>query len=80
MQAKMSALDGAVAQLGERRVRNAKVGSSILLGSTKQFNTLHTFCLTGQHPKLYGGAWVVQLECTSRYTKIYDHIERGTGC
>ena len=26
---------GAVAQLGERRVRNAKVGSSILLGSTK---------------------------------------------
>ncbi len=26
--------DGAVAQLGERRVRNAKVGSSILLGST----------------------------------------------
>jgi hypothetical protein len=28
-------LDGAVAQLGERRVRNAKVGSSILLRSTK---------------------------------------------
>ena len=27
-------LRGAVAQLGERRVRNAKVGSSILLGST----------------------------------------------
>ena len=27
--------DGAVAQLGERRVRNAKVGSSILLRSTK---------------------------------------------
>ena len=27
-------IDGAVAQLGERRVRNAKVGSSILLGST----------------------------------------------
>ena len=26
---------GAVAQLGERRVRNAKVGSSILLRSTK---------------------------------------------
>ena len=26
-------LDGAVAQLGERRVRNAKVGSSILLSS-----------------------------------------------
>ena len=26
--------NGAVAQLGERRVRNAKVGSSILLGST----------------------------------------------
>ena len=26
---------GAVAQMGERRVRNAKVGSSILLGSTK---------------------------------------------
>ena len=31
---------GAVAQLGERRVRNAKVGSSILLGSTK-FNKIH---------------------------------------
>ena len=28
-------LIGAVAQLGERRVRNAKVRSSILLGSTK---------------------------------------------
>src|SRR5690606_11821463 len=28
---------GAVAQLGERRVRNAKVGSSILLRSTIQF-------------------------------------------
>ena len=27
-------MQGAVAQLGERRVRNAKVGSSILLGST----------------------------------------------
>ena len=27
--------DGAVAQLGERRVRNAKVGSSNLLRSTK---------------------------------------------
>ena len=27
-------LYGAVAQLGERRVRNAEVGSSILLGST----------------------------------------------
>ncbi len=26
--------DGVVAQLGERRVRNAKVGSSTLLGST----------------------------------------------
>ncbi len=28
---------GAVAQLGERRVRNAKVGSSILLGSTNSY-------------------------------------------
>jgi hypothetical protein len=28
--------DGDVAQLGERRVRNAKVGSSILLVSTNQ--------------------------------------------
>jgi hypothetical protein len=27
-------VNGAVAQLGERRVRNAKVGSSILLRST----------------------------------------------
>ena len=27
-------IGGAVAQLGERRVRNAEVGSSILLGST----------------------------------------------
>ena len=31
----MPGAGGAVAQLGERRVRNAKVGSSILLGSTK---------------------------------------------
>src|SRR5690554_7904483 len=30
-----SGIRGAVAQLGERRVRNAKVGSSILLRSTK---------------------------------------------
>ncbi len=32
---------GDVAQLGERRVRNAKVGSSILLVSTKQFIINH---------------------------------------
>ncbi len=32
--------DGAVAQLGERRVRNAKVGSSILLRSTTKNNGL----------------------------------------
>ncbi len=31
---------GAVAQLGERRVRNAKVGSSILLRSTIKSSTL----------------------------------------
>ncbi|CAG9239446.1 hypothetical protein BCAR13_890037 [Paraburkholderia caribensis] len=31
---------GAVAQLGERRVRNAKVGSSILLRSTIQIKGL----------------------------------------
>ncbi len=31
---KLSTPRGVVAQLGERRVRNAKVGSSILLGST----------------------------------------------
>lgn len=34
------ALRGAVAQLGERRVRNAKVGSSILLVSTRLNKTL----------------------------------------
>src|SRR5438067_11363999 len=32
--ASMTATDGAVAQLGERRVRNAKVRGSIPLGST----------------------------------------------
>ncbi len=31
---------GAVAQLGERRVRNAKVGSSILLGSTNWLESI----------------------------------------
>ena len=31
---------GAVAQMGERRVRNAKVGSSILPGSTNRINTI----------------------------------------
>jgi hypothetical protein len=31
---------GAVAQLGERSVRNAEVGSSILLGSTNFFETV----------------------------------------
>ncbi len=35
LECKLLAPRGAVAQLGERRVRNAKVGSSILLGSTK---------------------------------------------
>jgi hypothetical protein len=35
-------INGAVAQLGERRVRNAKVRSSILLGST---NTTARQCL-----------------------------------
>ena len=38
--------DGAVAQLGERRVRNAKVGSSILLGSTNK-DTVKA--IDGQH-------------------------------
>ncbi len=33
LRCKLSTPRGAVAQLGERRVRNAKVGSSILLGS-----------------------------------------------
>lgn len=41
---------GAVAQLGERRVRNAKVGSSILLRSTK-FHKLFMVSI--------GGTWVV---------------------
>jgi hypothetical protein len=36
---------GAVAQLGERRVRNAKVGSSILLRSTKFSRHLREFFL-----------------------------------
>jgi hypothetical protein len=36
---------GGVAQLGERRVRNAKVGSSILLLSTKEFKGLRVICL-----------------------------------
>ncbi len=34
---------GAVAQLGERRVRNAKVGSSILLRSTIKSRTYEEF-------------------------------------
>src|SRR4051794_6372799 len=43
-----SALDGDVAQLGERRVRNAEVGSSILLVSTTKHNAdvlRRRFCL-----------------------------------
>ena len=32
---------GAVAQLGERLVRNEEVVSSILISSTKEINTLH---------------------------------------
>ena len=35
--------DGGVAQLGERRVRNAKVRSSILLVSTKIRLAMHNF-------------------------------------
>ena len=38
---KLPAACGAVAQLGERRVRNAKVGSSILLGSTTLNHSIH---------------------------------------
>lgn len=34
---------GAVAQLGERRVRNAKVESSILFGSTNKYKGLSGF-------------------------------------
>src|SRR5207342_990162 len=37
---RLSTLRGAVAQLGERRVRNAKVGSSILLRSTNKSSDL----------------------------------------
>ena len=36
-------MGGDVAQLGERRVRNAKVGSSILLVSTNKINDLRNF-------------------------------------
>src|SRR5262249_44850367 len=40
---------GDVAQLGERRVRNAKVGSSILLVSTTRF--CWSFCSSPQSPR-----------------------------
>ena len=38
---------GAVAQLGERRVRNAEVGSSILLGSTNSLLNANFRVLVG---------------------------------
>jgi hypothetical protein len=38
---KTGIINGAVAQLGERRVRNAEVGSSILLGSTRSNRRRH---------------------------------------
>ena len=37
----LRSISGAVAQLGERRVRNAKVESSILFGSTKFTVSFH---------------------------------------
>jgi hypothetical protein len=47
--------DGGVAQLGERRVRNAKVGSSILLLSTKNIsNTVQECPITPQPVRLAG--------------------------
>ena len=41
----LAAYMGAVAQLGERRVRNAEVGSSILLGSTNFSNQINNLQL-----------------------------------
>ena len=46
---------GAVAQLGERRVRNAKVGSSILLGSTKFLEGVRPFSKISEPPTVLGG-------------------------
>src|SRR3954464_11286127 len=47
---------GVVAQLGERRVRNAKVGSSILLHSTK-FSFLGFFPRKGREIKALRCPW-----------------------
>jgi len=44
LDARISSLIGGVAQLGERRVRNAKVRSSILLISTNLFKGLASAC------------------------------------
>ena len=45
--------NGAVAQMGERRVRNAKVGSSILLGSTNLIKPLKHIA-ESEHAKCVG--------------------------
>ena len=47
---------GAIAQLGERRVRNAKVGSSILPGSTiSQSDSAHTLSKVWRPPPSRSG-------------------------
>ena len=59
---RLSGLYGVVAQLGERRVRNAKVGSSILPGSTNSgFSlTIILISLFNQHLQFAAFALVVE--------------------
>ena len=47
---KLRPLDGAVAQLGERRVRNAKVEGSIPFRSTNYIRHLHSSLLSTPGP------------------------------
>ncbi len=46
---------GAVAQMGERRVRNAKVRSSILLGSTNLPRAWHAALAFGLNYEIHNG-------------------------
>src|SRR4029079_16146878 len=64
---------GDVAQLGERRVRNAKVGSSILLVSTTQFKG---FC-SQWNPFFYGANDFVGMDIRSFIRTVPDFPKPG---
>ncbi len=67
---------GAVAQLGERCVRNAEVGSSILLRSTSDRTHAHLTLKTRATPQTSYAENTHLLTCKQSYKRFYAQLSR----